>query len=74
MNARKDSSISNTTTEILADPGSDNTKPMDPTQNNKSASITLPKTNSTSNRWLAVVGIIVIVVVSGYLIYRRKKD
>lgn len=73
MIAGQDSSTSNTATEILADSGSNNTGSMDQIQNNNDDSTTLPKTNSTSNHWLAAVGIIVIIAVSGYLIYRRKK-
>lgn len=73
MIAGQDSSTSNTATEILADSGSNNTGSMDQIQNNNDDSTTLPKTNSTSNHWLVAVGIIVIIAVSGYLIYRRKK-
>ncbi|MZH31641.1 LPXTG cell wall anchor domain-containing protein [Enterococcus durans] len=73
MIAGQDSSTSNTATEILAASGSNNTGSMDQIQNNNDDSTTLPKTNSTSNRWLAAVGIVVIIAVSGYLIYRRKK-
>ena len=73
MIAGQDSSTSNTATEILAASGSNNTGSMDQIQNNNDDSTTLPKTNSTSNRWLAAVGIVVIIAVSGYLIYRIQE-
>ncbi len=72
--AGKDSSSSNEVTKNLSKSDTVNRIQSDQAQNNNKETDTLPKTNSTSNRWFAVVGIVVILMVVTYLIYRRKNS